>query len=351
MIMFTSVDIIDISSWKPFRYDNIFIVKKGKRLTKADMDDGETPFISATASNNGITNYIDAEPQHEGNTITVNYDGSVGEAFYQPDPFWALDDVNVLYPNNDNYPDFHINKYNAMFLISIIMKEKFRYNYGRKWKLDRMNEAIMYLPVDKKEDPDFAYMEEYIKILFEKISFEKIVSDSLSKKDVKISIEKWKPFRYDNIFIVKKGKRLTKADMDDGETPFISATASNNGITNYIDAEPQHEGNTITVNYDGSVGEAFYQPDPFWALDDVNVLYPNNDNYPDFHINKYNAMFLISIIMKEKFRYNYGRKWKLDRMNEAIMYLPVDKKEDPDFAYMEEYIKSLKYSSNLKGNY
>jgi len=82
------------------------------------MIPGKTPFIGSIDSNNGLSNNIGQKPIHDGNTITVNYNGSVGEAFYQPKPFWACDDVNVLYPK------FNLNPYIAMFIITVIRQEK-----------------------------------------------------------------------------------------------------------------------------------------------------------------------------------------------------------------------------------
>ena len=77
--------------------DSVFTIKKGKRLTKADIIAGTTNFIGAISGNNGIRERISEEPLYEGNCITVNYNGSVGEAYYQETPFWTSDDVNVLF--------------------------------------------------------------------------------------------------------------------------------------------------------------------------------------------------------------------------------------------------------------
>jgi hypothetical protein len=112
-------------------------------------------------------------------------------------------------------------------------------------------------------------------------------------------------------------------------------------VGDFIGQPPIHEGNTITVNYNGSVGESFYQPKPFWASDDVNVLYPK------FRFNKYIAMFLIPLIKGEKYRFNYGRKWESSRMKESIIRLPVNNLGNVDVDFMENYIKSLPYSKSL----
>ena len=58
-------------------------------------------------------------------------------------------------------------------------------------------------------------------------------------------------------------------------------------------------------------------------------------------------MFLVTIIKANKYRFGYGRKWTLDKMKETIIKLPSNKDGNPDFAFMEEYIKSLPYSDKI----
>jgi type I restriction enzyme M protein len=147
----------------------------------------------------------------------------------------------------------------------------------------------------------------------------------------------WQSFEIQELFEIKKGKRLTKANMTDGNTPYIGAIDSNNGYRQYIGQKPNHEGKTITVSYNGSVAEAFYQPKPFWATDDVNVLYPR------FDINSSIALFISTIIRMEKYRFNYGRKWHMERMNISEIKLPVSENGNPDFNFMENYINSLQF--------
>ena len=145
-------------------------------------------------------------------------------------------------------------------------------------------------------------------------------------------------------FEIKKGKRLTAEDQTNGTTLYIGAIDSNNGVANRIGQEAIHEGNTISLSYNGSVGEAFYQPDPFWATDDVNVLYFRPENGVPF--NKYIALFICSVLRQEKFRYSYGRKWVFDNMKSTVIKLPA-KNDRPDWAFMENYIKSLPYGDRI----
>jgi hypothetical protein len=130
--------------------------------------------------------------------------------------------------------------------------------------------------------------------------------------------------------------------MKEGSTPFIGALDSNNGHRQYVSVSPDHSGNTITVNYNGNgVAEAFYQSAPYFASDDVNVLYPK------FYLSPYVALFVCALIRQEKFRYNYGRKWHLERMNETAIRFPVTSANEPDWEFMASYIKSLPYSKSI----
>lgn len=133
---------------------------------------------------------------------------------------------------------------------------------------------------------------------------------------------------------------MTSDDQTEGNTPYIGAIDSNNGIANYI----IHDGNTISLNYNGSVGEAFYQPRPFWATDDVNVLYFREENGVDF--NKYIALFICAVLRQEKYRYSYGRKWVLESMKSTVIKLP-EKAGKPDWFYMESYMKLLPYGDRI----
>lgn len=130
------------------------------------------------------------------------------------------------------------------------------------------------------------------------------------------------------------GRRLTKGEMTAGTTLYVGATESNNGITARIGQNALHPGGQFTVSYNGSVAEALYQPAPFWASDDVNVLYPR------FRMTQELGLFLATLIRLEKYRYNYGRKWLLDVMKRSTLLLPVDSAGVPDWKQMESIVRA-----------
>ncbi len=172
-----------------------------------------------------------------------------------------------------------------------------------------------------------------------------ISSNNLIKDNIELDTNKWEFIRIDKIFTVESGKGGNIYDLEiGGMHPYISSTSSNNGMIAFVYADESelHEGNTITINRTGSVGETFYQNQKFVASKDrVRVLIPK------FKMNQYIAIFLIGVISLEKYRFNYGRTWGSSRIKESRIKIPIDSQGQPDWDYMERYIKSLPYSSNL----
>ncbi|MBQ4394465.1 MAG: restriction endonuclease subunit S [Paludibacteraceae bacterium] len=355
---------MDTSTWKWFRYDEIFDIKHGFYNKKPeDNPEGDIPFIGATDSNNGVTSHSDLEtianttktgdgsnsPMEEKifeNCIAVTNNGSVGYAYYQAKPFTCTHDVNPLYLKGHE-----INPYIALFLCTLIEKERFRWAYGRKWRPIRMPSSKIKLPVTPAGTPDWKFMEDFVKDQIipqlpkkaQRVWLQKYDTKPMQQEKMKLNTQDWKWFRYDEIFDIQKGKRLTQADMIEGNIHYIGAIDSNNGLSAYIGNDSQlHDANTITVSYNGSIGYAFYQDKEFWATDDVNVLYPK------FALNRYIAIFLCTIIEKEQYRFCYGRKWDLEAMNNSKIKLPVTPAGTPDWQFMEDYIKSLPFSRNIE---
>lgn len=155
---------IDTTIWQGFIFTDLFEIKKGTRLTKANMTYGEINYIGATAFNNGVTAKIgNSEHIHPAGTITVCYNGSIGQTFFQTEPYWATDDVNVLYPK------FKITPNIAKYLCTIIYKLGLKYAYVDKWTAEKMSKTIIKLPATINHQPDWEYMEQYMKRLEDKV--------------------------------------------------------------------------------------------------------------------------------------------------------------------------------------
>ena len=97
-----------------------------------------------------------------------------------------------------------------------------------------------------------------------------------------------------------------------------------------------HSGNKITVTYNGSVGESFYQPFPFWASDDVNVLYPKEN------LSESQCLFFLAPLRKKGKRYGYAFKWAKEIMEQDFICVPIKSDGSIDYAFMETYVNAIK---------
>ena len=333
---------INIKKWKNFHlYDeHMFNIDLGNKFDKSKMDTtkNDINFVGRTGANNGINAtcgiYNNVKPYPSG-LLTLALGGSVGSCFIQQKPFYTSQNVIVLIPK-DKISD------NAKQFVSTVIQRESELHYQafvKELNAHVKTDFVIPLPTNEKDEPDWEYMESYMKNIMQE-SERKIENlQKIDKQKHKIKMDSWQDFLLggeSGLFNIVKGTRLTKANMKEGNINFIGSSAINNGVTNHIsNSERVHPANLITVSYNGSIGEAFYQNEPFWASDDVNVFYPKFEQ--NFEI----AMFLIPLIRKVGEKYKFVEKWKLEDICDDKIKLPVNENSEPDWKYMENYIKKI----------
>lgn len=181
---------------------------------------------------------------------------------------------------------------------------------------------------------------------------------SLYKKrlgNMKLNLKDWKNFKVSDVLVCKTTKHLIETYP--GEIPYVTRSAINNGVSEYIDQQGSslNKGNCITIGAEGAF--AFYQPNDF--ISGVKIYRLSHEK-----LNKYNALFLCTILNQEVYKYTYGRARILEKIKEEHIKLPAKYKlnkdgskiykengekiktaeYEPDWEYMEKYIKSLLYA-------
>ena len=321
---------IDTRAWGTYRLGDLFDITRGQYVPVSKRTQGDTPRVTSTTLNNGRDGTCGMKPNGAAGTITVARNGSIGESFYQADAYFATDDVHILTPKTALSPE------SALFICTVLRLEKFRYSYGRKWSLDAMKDTTIRLPRRENGTPDWKAMEAWVVAQPSYALMNAAAETPASKTPATLPpINTWKPFRLDELFEVKRG-----GANGSGEAPLVSASARNNGITG-ISTGVVYPAGMITVSWNGSIGEAFYQPAPFTASGDVRVLEPK------VKLTNESALFVCTVIRAERFRYSYGRKWGLEQMRSTMLRLPTDANGDPDWNLMTEYIRTLPYSGVL----
>ena len=160
--------------------------------------------------------------------------------------------------------------------------------------------------------------------------------------DINPSDWKWFSLNDKRLFIIKGSKTTPLSELElsgEGDYPYITTQATNNGVKAFFNYYTE-SGYVFTI--DSAVkGYCSWHEEDFSASDHVEKLIPR------FECNNYIAMFLVTIINMEQYRYNYGLKCSQTRLRNMKIKLPVDSNGNPDWQFMEDYIKSLPYSANL----
>jgi hypothetical protein len=347
--------------WKEFLFIDIFDIKKGYYNKKPkSSNQGIIPFLSASQFNNGISEFYtiseienasktgDNKNDHpiedkvfKGNCIAVTNNGSVGYAFYQKIDFTCSHDINPLYLKN-----YTLNSILAKFLITTIEAQRVCFEYARKWRPQRMVKSKILLPANSKGEPDYEFMEQYMrhKEQEKQKEYQTFIESRLQElkntpKTISLEEKEWEEFFLNEMFTeIQRGKRLKKADHKNGNQPYISSTGLNNGLDGYVGNKERVRvfKNCITLANSGSVGSCFYQPYSFLASDHVTKL--ENKGF-----NKSINLFISSMVSRLGEKYSFNREINDTRIKREKIMLPITKSGKPDFAFMENYMKNLEY--------
>lgn len=147
------------SNWKAFYFTEVFTeIQRGKRLKKADHEEGNTPYVSSTSLNNGIDGFIGNEGsvRRFDDCLTLANSGSVGCAFYHQYTFVASDHVTKLKRDG-------LDKYAYLFMIPIINRLSEKYSFNREINDERIKREKLLLPATDKGEIDFTFMSAFMK--------------------------------------------------------------------------------------------------------------------------------------------------------------------------------------------
>lgn len=383
---------LDIEKWKLFDFVKIFDIKKGFYNKKPEASgNGTIPFLGATDSNNGVTGYYTYEEIESssktgndsnepierklfpGHAICVTNNGSVGYAYYQNKPFTCSHDVNPLY-----LLDREFNQYTGMFVATIIMHDRYRWGYGRKWRPERMVKSQLRLPIlqdkngvpiidvnkkysDEGYIPDWEWMEKYIKTLH----YKPITTRVITSTNTKLVTTEWKEFLLHRIMKAGMGNGIDAVltTSDNPKYNYVSRDSNGNGVVGFVDeieGEKPFPAGAMSLALGGSfLGSCFIQKKPFYTAQNVAVL---QEKVP---LSIHTKLFIATLIRNEcKVKYQaFGRELNSHFRKDFTIKLPVKHNADgivfdktyefsddgyiPDWEWMDSYMRSLPYSDRI----
>ena len=327
--------------WEPRAIQEVFTISPGKRLESRNREPGKRPFIGALDNSNGVVQFVsDTNESLDCNVLGVNYNGNgMGIGFYHPYECVFSDDVKRFHlKNTEDCKEL------ALFTKALIAKQRDKFGYLYKFNAKRMAATSILLPVTASGEPDYEYMAEYTRQKRNAMlaKYRAYVESRITELGEAVEIpaldeKEWAHFKMPQIFrLIQRGKRLKNADHVFGTVPYVSSTANNNGVDDYIEATPGTRvfGDCISLANSGSVGTAFYEPFDFVASDHVTALKTEGRS-------KYCHLFMTAVIEKQGSNFNFNREINDARIQNMQIMLPVTDSGEPDYEYMEQYAKNM----------
>lgn len=238
-----------------------------------------------------------------------------------------------------------LNELTAPFVIAILtngLKDSgFEYGYGMI--PERIKYRKLPFPVDSFGKINWEYMTNFIVTLNSKLPLFSKTKNHI-KDSLELSERSWHLFTVSKVVNVNSGRDYPKMQRSIGTIPYVSSSSKTNGVTDNINMDELTPNNfsksVVSVARNGSVGYSFYHPYLAYFSGDVRYIESSN-------LNIYTGLFLTKVIMSQKSQFAYGFKLGTERLKNLKISLPVDDVGNPDWNFMEQYIKSLPNSDML----
>ena len=346
---------IDTSEWKEFRVGELFeklnlrflpnrVFDKASDISEVKSEEFNLPLVNAKHSNNGIMYYgRKHEWEYEVLTIDIVADGaaSTGDVYAQPQETGVLYNAYLVKPKAKCVTGL------ILFFLSTVIQRcvKDHFGYDNKCTWDKVKHETILLPVDKTGQPDWAYMESYMANLEAKVAESLTLLQAAKDAEKKnVDTREWGEFRVGELFDIKHPAARSEKKYCEGEINYVSSGAFNNGVANKLMPLPNElldRGGCITVSpLDGS---SFYQEEDFLGRGgsgaSISILYNS-------HLNRNNALFICSVIRSSANGFGYTDLLNGENLKSLTIKLPKDKTGQPDWTYMEEYMRKVERKTN-----
>ncbi len=154
----------------------------------------------------------------------------------------------------------------------------------------------------------------------------------------------YKIFKAKDIFsYIKAGRFHASGDLAEGKIPLISCKTIENGTEGYFDINKKKIfDHCITIASDGKPMSSFYHPYEFSAKDNVVVCKPNDE------LGLKAILFITAQLNSQMWRFSYGRKCYLNRVDKIEIPLPVNQAGKIDFLTIDAIVDSCPIWSELE---
>lgn len=159
---------------------------------------------------------------------------------------------------------------------------------------------------------------------------------------MKLTDREWRLFKADEFFEECKVKnKYSKIQLSEkNRIPVYSSQVENGGILGYADGEADFK-------YDGCLYILFGDHTKEFHIVDYDFCVADNVKVLSSKIDRKCALWFFLICWKKSIpNLGYARHWRAAKR--SYVMLPVNEYEEPDYAFMEKYIKELLLKKYLR---
>ncbi len=343
-------------------------------VAKSNLILGDIPYVTRTVSDNGYMGKCgNLEKVNQGNCITIG--AETGIAFYQPNDFVAGNKVYRLSRDGLGEKEY-------LFLASILNIKTKNYSYSNARIPEKIKSELISLPVIESSDPnhkytiddiDWQYMEDRIKEL-EEDRIKELEEDRIKELDAYLKATnlddyeltdedkkvlhlsrksasnengfletdcengalRFKKFVVGDLFSSSTGDvDLQQKDINGKGAFLINSGVDNRGIKGRTDRKAKiFPANTITIDF---WGNAYYR-DFEYKMATHNHVFSLTGKIIK---NRLVGLYLIGRLAKLPTLFSYNNMATWNKLRVLTVTLPVTPDGEPDFDYMERYIRAI----------
>lgn len=302
-------------------FNIVYGQKEYHNKERLEGTEGKNILVSSKGQDNGIYGFFDIPTKYKAPFITVQGYGTIGHAFVQEYDCSVDDHMLILIPKGEMTLE---ELYQVAYQIRLT---KWKYRYGRGITPDRIEKQPILLVKSK-------------------LSYTQFTSQllPLTKKKTAVKIHQTKFVPLADLCNIERAYSLYMDETDRSEerVAYITTTEFDNGLGIFCNEQPIFKKGSLTVSLDGKSGLTFFQISDFISGEKTAVLTLKDSK-------NIGILFYIGAIIRIfSWRYNYGRKLSIERLNNIQIPMPLDKHGAYDLATLEAFVNNSYGVEELK---
>lgn len=320
-------------------------------IQKQDLGSEGTDVVSAGVATCGVVGKTTKKARRiEVLSLTMDMFGNV---FLRDTPYVMVTHARVfaMLPKDNRF-----GRRALLYVAALLSYCRQVYSFSSMATWRGVQDKSVSLPITEHGEPDFAYMETFIRALEQErldrldayFRVSNLDTCVLDAEEEEKSLLGWAPshksFCLGDLFDIHPtaAYKMTNAHLfaQGGQTPVLSNGSSGNGIAGYSSLHPTESGGKITFSDTTTDAAIFYQPDDFIGYPHVQGLYPKGNEAEKW--NAESLLYVVALFRKcARGRFDYATKFTRKLAAAMTITLPVTEQGEIDFAYIHAYIRAI----------